>query len=59
MSDYSFYTIIPQGWLFGTSSDDRKCPYIIDSGTSFAYIPNGTSSVRVPSDTGARTTYPY
>ncbi|CAN8104402.1 unnamed protein product [Discula destructiva] len=36
---YSFYTIIPDGWMFGTSTDDRKLPYIIDTGTTLAYLP--------------------
>ncbi|ROW06817.1 hypothetical protein VMCG_03990 [Cytospora schulzeri] len=28
-SDYSFYTIIPDGWYFGSSTDDKKMPFII------------------------------
>ncbi|KAJ4414927.1 hypothetical protein N0V82_007639 [Gnomoniopsis sp. IMI 355080] len=42
-SDYSFYTIIPDGWLFGTSTDDRKVPYIIDTGTTLTYLPQELS----------------
>ncbi|ROV93034.1 hypothetical protein VPNG_09452 [Cytospora leucostoma] len=42
-SDYSFYTIIPDGWYFGSSTDDKKYPYIIDTGTSLIHLPIGKS----------------
>ncbi|KUI73922.1 hypothetical protein VM1G_09483 [Cytospora mali] len=38
-SDYSFYTIIPDGWYFGSSTDDKKRPYIVDTGTTLIYLP--------------------
>ncbi|KAF3765622.1 acid protease [Cryphonectria parasitica EP155] len=37
--EYSFYTIIPGGWIFGSSTDNRKIPYIVDSGTTLIYLP--------------------
>lgn len=42
-SQYSFYTIIPDGWIFGTSTDSRRLPYIIDTGTTLIYAPSGPS----------------
>lgn len=39
--DYSFYTIIPDGWYFGSSTDDKKMPFIVDTGTTLIYLPTG------------------
>ena len=38
-NDYSFYTIIPEGFEFEKSTDLTKYPYIIDSGTTLMYLP--------------------
>lgn len=47
-SDYSFYTIIPDGWYFGSDTDDKKVPYIVDTGTTLIYLPTGKSSYYPP-----------
>ncbi|TPX07809.1 uncharacterized protein E0L32_010496 [Thyridium curvatum] len=36
---YSFYTIIPDGFQFGMSTNEDKYPFIIDSGTTVNYLP--------------------
>ncbi|KAK3315558.1 aspartic peptidase domain-containing protein [Apodospora peruviana] len=36
---YSFYTIIPDGWHYGQKSAYEKYPYIVDSGTTLCYLP--------------------
>ncbi|KAM7189416.1 Aspartic peptidase domain containing protein [Naviculisporaceae sp. PSN 640] len=36
---YSFYTIIVDGWQFGQTTNMIKYPYIIDSGTTLCYLP--------------------
>ncbi|EGO56101.1 hypothetical protein NEUTE1DRAFT_83089 [Neurospora tetrasperma FGSC 2508] len=38
--DYSFYTVIPDGWQFGPNTNTRKFPYIVDSGTTLCYLPS-------------------
>ncbi|KAK1773066.1 aspartic peptidase domain-containing protein [Copromyces sp. CBS 386.78] len=38
--DYSFYTVIPDGWQFGANTNTRKFPYIVDSGTTLCYLPS-------------------
>ncbi|KAJ2899781.1 aspartic-type endopeptidase-like protein [Zalerion maritima] len=35
----SFYTIIPDGLLYGQSMNTAKYPYIIDTGTTLMYLP--------------------
>jgi len=37
--DYSFYTIIPDGWEFDQTTNVKKYPYIVDSGTTLCYLP--------------------
>ncbi|KAK4186504.1 aspartic peptidase domain-containing protein [Podospora australis] len=36
---YSFYTVIPDGWVYDQTNTTRKMPYIIDSGTTCNYLP--------------------
>ena len=38
--DYSFYTIIPDGFKYGQTTDLTKYPMIIDSGTTMLYLPS-------------------
>jgi hypothetical protein len=38
---YSFYTVIPDGWQWESSTNMRKFPYIVDSGTTLCYLPPG------------------
>ncbi|CAH0017472.1 unnamed protein product [Clonostachys rhizophaga] len=35
----SFYTIIPDGLKWGTTTDEAKYPYIIDTGTTMMHLP--------------------
>lgn len=35
----SFYTIIPDGLQWGTTTDTAKYPYIVDTGTTMMHIP--------------------
>ncbi|KAK1751155.1 aspartic-type endopeptidase [Echria macrotheca] len=37
--EYSFYTIIPDGWDYDQKTDIKKYPYIVDSGTTLCYLP--------------------
>ncbi|GAB1312608.1 Aspartic-type endopeptidase-like protein [Madurella fahalii] len=37
--EYSFYTVIPDGWQYGQATNTKKFPYIIDSGTTLNYLP--------------------
>ncbi|KAK3320423.1 aspartic peptidase domain-containing protein [Cercophora scortea] len=37
--EYSFYTIIPDGWQYDQTTDLKKFPYIVDSGTTLCYLP--------------------
>lgn len=37
--EYSFYTIIPDGWDFDQKTDTKNYPYIVDSGTTLCYLP--------------------
>ncbi|KAK0706174.1 aspartic-type endopeptidase-like protein [Lasiosphaeria miniovina] len=37
--EYSFYTVIPDGWLFDQNTNTKKYPYIVDSGTTLCYLP--------------------
>lgn len=39
--EYSFYTVIVDGWQFGQTTNTVKQPYIIDSGTTLCYLPPG------------------
>jgi hypothetical protein len=41
--DYSFYTIIPDGWEYDQTINSKKYPYIVDSGTTLNYLPPSTS----------------
>ncbi|OAA44313.1 Peptidase A1 [Metarhizium rileyi] len=36
---YSFYTIIPDGVIWGQRTDMTKYPYIVDTGTTMNYLP--------------------
>lgn len=36
---YSFYTVIPDGWHFDLTTNTEKVPYIVDSGTTLCYLP--------------------
>lgn len=36
---YSFYTVIPDGWYFDQTTNTKKIPYIVDSGTTLNYLP--------------------
>ncbi|KAK4163044.1 aspartic peptidase domain-containing protein [Cladorrhinum sp. PSN259] len=38
-SEYSFYTIIPDGWYYDQTTNEKKMPYIVDSGTTLCYLP--------------------
>ncbi|KAL2019763.1 hypothetical protein VTK56DRAFT_9207 [Thermocarpiscus australiensis] len=38
-SQYSFYTVIPDGWEYDHITDSKKFPYIVDSGTTLCYLP--------------------
>ncbi|EAQ84278.1 hypothetical protein CHGG_10682 [Chaetomium globosum CBS 148.51] len=38
---YSFYTIIPDGWYYDQTTNTKKIPYIVDSGTTLNYLPSG------------------
>ncbi|KAK4228052.1 aspartic peptidase domain-containing protein [Podospora fimiseda] len=35
----SFYTIIPDGWYYDQTTNAKKYPYIVDSGTTLCYLP--------------------
>jgi hypothetical protein len=35
----SFYTIIPDGLQWGSTTDTAKHPYIVDTGTTMMHIP--------------------
>lgn len=37
--EYSFYTVIPDGWYYDFTTNTRKIPYIVDSGTTLCYLP--------------------
>ncbi|KAK5653457.1 hypothetical protein OQA88_8943 [Cercophora sp. LCS_1] len=37
--EYSFYTIVPDGWAFDKSTHSKHYPYIVDSGTTLCYLP--------------------
>ena len=37
---YSFYTIVTDGIQWGQTSDTKQYPYIVDTGTSFLYLPS-------------------
>ncbi|KAK3906142.1 aspartic peptidase domain-containing protein [Staphylotrichum tortipilum] len=39
-SQYSFYTIIPDGWYYDQTTNTKKIPYIVDSGTTLNYLPS-------------------
>ncbi|KAK7403450.1 hypothetical protein QQX98_010771 [Neonectria punicea] len=36
---YSFYTIIPDGVVWGLTTDTTKYPYIVDTGTTMMHLP--------------------
>lgn len=38
---YSFYTIIPDGVVWGLTTDTTKYPYIVDTGTTMMHLPPG------------------
>ncbi|KAL2173474.1 aspartic peptidase domain-containing protein [Thermothelomyces heterothallicus CBS 202.75] len=40
-SQYSFYTVIPDGWYYDQTTNTKKVPYIVDSGTTLNYLPPG------------------
>ncbi|KAJ9143359.1 Aspartic-type endopeptidase-like protein [Pleurostoma richardsiae] len=37
--EYSFYTVIPDGFMYGGVSDRTKYPFIVDTGTTLIYLP--------------------
>lgn len=37
--EHSFYTIIPDGFKWGSTTDVSKFPFIIDTGTTLMYLP--------------------
>ncbi len=37
---YSFYTVIPDGWYYDQTTNTKKIPYIVDSGTTLNYLPS-------------------
>jgi hypothetical protein len=39
-TDYSFYTVVPDGWEYDQTTDTRAFPYIVDSGTTLCYLPS-------------------
>ncbi|AEO71918.1 uncharacterized protein THITE_50908 [Thermothielavioides terrestris NRRL 8126] len=38
-TQYSFYSVIPDGWYFDQTTNTKKIPYIVDSGTTLNYLP--------------------
>lgn len=36
---YSFYTIIPDGIRWGSTTDEARYPYIVDTGTTMMFLP--------------------
>ncbi|EQB57592.1 eukaryotic aspartyl protease [Colletotrichum gloeosporioides Cg-14] len=36
---YSYYTILVDGIRWGTTTDERKFPYIVDTGTTMMFVP--------------------
>ncbi|KAK4237265.1 aspartic peptidase domain-containing protein [Achaetomium macrosporum] len=36
---YSFYTVVPDGWYYDQTTSTKKLPYIVDSGTTLNYLP--------------------
>lgn len=44
---YSFYTIVPDGVIWGQSRDKTKFPYIVDTGTTMNYLPPRKSMVSI------------
>ncbi|KAK1834610.1 aspartic peptidase domain-containing protein [Podospora conica] len=39
-TDYSFYTIVPDGWEYDQTTDTKAFPFIVDSGTTLCYLPS-------------------
>ncbi|CAM1509351.1 Fc.00g030900.m01.CDS01 [Cosmosporella sp. VM-42] len=37
--EYSYYTIIPDGFKWGLTTDTTKYPFIVDTGTSMMFLP--------------------
>ncbi|KAH8885040.1 acid protease [Thozetella sp. PMI_491] len=37
--EYSFYTIVPDGWKWDMTTDLAEFPFIIDTGTTLCYLP--------------------
>jgi hypothetical protein len=44
-SEYSFYTVIPDGWYYDQTMNTKKYPYIVDSGTTLCYLPPSKHSL--------------
>ncbi|KAL2880153.1 hypothetical protein SGCOL_004538 [Colletotrichum sp. CLE4] len=40
---YSYYTILVDGLRWGSTSDTKKYPYIVDTGTTLMYVPPPTA----------------
>lgn len=38
--EYSYYTIIPDGWKYDQVTASKKYTYIVDSGTTLCYLPS-------------------
>lgn len=51
-TEYSFYTIIPDGWQYDQVTDTKKYPFIVDTGTTLNYLP---PSMYIPS--GLKTSF--
>lgn len=43
--EYSFYTVVLDGWAYDTATHMKHYPYIVDSDTTLCYLPPGTSRV--------------
>ncbi|KAH6621670.1 aspartic peptidase domain-containing protein [Chaetomium sp. MPI-SDFR-AT-0129] len=41
--EYSFYTVIPDGWSWDQTTTTKKIPYIVDSGTTLNYLPTSVA----------------
>lgn len=46
--EYSFYTVVPDGWEYDRATHSKHYPYIIDSGTTLCYLPPGSLSPFFP-----------
>ena len=38
---HSFYTIVPDGMRWDSTTDETRYPYVVDTGTTLMYLPPG------------------